>query len=110
MQDVVDQQMKSQGQRPAMQLVMGGKFAQQIICKNVNFRSEKEEDFYQVTAQFDTPLAVVLTRAESVSVAKNDLQGTYPKTRNKPSTHCLGNSKSRNKLVAELYVLNSYPF
>ena len=47
-QDLVDQQMKLQGQKPAMQLVMGGKFAQQIICKNVNFRSEKEEDFYQV--------------------------------------------------------------
>ena len=31
-----------------MQLVMGGKFAQQIICRSVAYRSEKEEDFYQV--------------------------------------------------------------
>ena len=31
-----------------MQAVMGGTFAQQIICRSVNYRSEKEEDFYQV--------------------------------------------------------------
>lgn len=47
-QDLVDQQMRALGAPPAMQTVMGGKFAQQIICRTVNFRSEKEEDFYQV--------------------------------------------------------------
>ena len=31
-----------------MQAVMGGKFAQQIICRSVSYRSEKEEDFFQV--------------------------------------------------------------
>ncbi len=31
-----------------MQAVIGGKFAQQIICKGVPYRSEKEEEFYQV--------------------------------------------------------------
>ena len=31
-----------------MQMVMGGKFAQQIICRSHAYRSEKEEDFYQV--------------------------------------------------------------
>lgn len=41
--------MKILGRKPAMQLVMGGKFAQQIICKSVAFRSEKEEDFYQAS-------------------------------------------------------------
>lgn len=40
--------MRALGAPPAMQTVMGGKFAQQIICRTVNFRSEKEEDFYQV--------------------------------------------------------------
>ena len=31
-----------------MQAVIGGKFAQQIICRGVPYRSEKEEEFYQV--------------------------------------------------------------
>jgi hypothetical protein len=50
LQDLVDQQMRDLGVPPAMQTVMGGKFSVQIICRNVNFRSEKEEDFYQVVA------------------------------------------------------------
>ena len=30
-----------------MQAVLGGKFAQQIICRNLPYRSEKHEDFFQ---------------------------------------------------------------
>ena len=30
-----------------MQEVMGGTFAQQIICRSVPHRSEKDEEFYQ---------------------------------------------------------------
>ena len=48
MQDLIDQQMQDTKQKPVMQLVMGGKFAQQIICKGLPYKSEKEEDFYQV--------------------------------------------------------------
>ena len=48
LQDLVDQQMRDNKEKPVMQLVMGGKFAQQIICRSVAYRSEKEEDFYQV--------------------------------------------------------------
>ena len=48
MQDLIDQQMQDTRQKPVMQLVMGGKFAQQIICKGLPYKSEKAEDFYQV--------------------------------------------------------------
>ncbi len=48
MQDLVDQHLRERKQTPAMQAVMGGTFAQQIICRSVPYRSEKEEDFYQV--------------------------------------------------------------
>ena len=44
----MDQHLRGRKETPAMQAVMGGTFAQQIICKSVNYRSEKEEDFYQV--------------------------------------------------------------
>lgn len=38
LQDCVDQHMISTGQMPAMQHVLGGRFAQQIICSDVDFR------------------------------------------------------------------------
>jgi hypothetical protein len=41
--------LKSSGQTPAIQAVMGGKFAQQIICKGVDYASEREEEFYQIS-------------------------------------------------------------
>ena len=44
----MDQHLRERKETPAMQAVMGGTFAQQIICKSVSYRSEKEEDFYQV--------------------------------------------------------------
>ena len=50
LQDLVDQHLREHKETPAMQAVMGGTFAQQIICKSVSYRSEKEEDFYQVGA------------------------------------------------------------
>ena len=49
MQDTVDQYLRDRQLAPVMQAVMGGKFAQQIICASVNFRSEKEEEFYQAS-------------------------------------------------------------
>lgn len=47
-QDLIDQHMRDNTGKPVMQLVMGGKFAQQIICKGLPYKSEKEEEFYQV--------------------------------------------------------------
>jgi len=49
LQDCVDSHLSCSRQTPAMQYVMGGRFAQQIICKDVNYRSELEEDFYQIS-------------------------------------------------------------
>ena len=50
--------MNDNKEKPVMQLVMGGKFAQQIICKGLPFKSEKEEDFYQVTDLYKSPDAI----------------------------------------------------
>lgn len=47
-QDTADQYLRDRKLPPVLQAVIGGKFAQQIICKGVPYRSEKEEDFYQV--------------------------------------------------------------
>ncbi|KAK9822778.1 hypothetical protein WJX74_007862 [Apatococcus lobatus] len=49
LQDLVDQHLRDTKQQPVMQSVMGGKFAQQIICKGVPFRSEKVEEFFQMS-------------------------------------------------------------
>lgn len=48
-QDFVDQHLISSGQQPAIKPVMGGRFVQQIICRGVDFTSEREEDFYQIS-------------------------------------------------------------
>lgn len=48
MQDTADQYLRDRRLPPVLQAVIGGKFAQQIICRGVPYRSEKEEDFYQV--------------------------------------------------------------
>ena len=45
----MDSHLRSTGQPAAMQEVMGGKFAAQIICKDVPYRSEREEEFYQIS-------------------------------------------------------------
>ena len=47
-QDTADQYLRDRRLPPVMQAVIGGKFAQQIICRGVPYRSEKEEEFYQV--------------------------------------------------------------
>ncbi|KAK9820599.1 hypothetical protein WJX72_012157 [[Myrmecia] bisecta] len=49
LQDLVDQHLRDRKEPPALQTVIGGKFAQQIICRSVPFRSEKEEKFYQIS-------------------------------------------------------------
>jgi hypothetical protein len=49
LQDSIDQHLKSSGQMPAIQAVVGGKFAQQIICKGIDYTSEREEEFYQIS-------------------------------------------------------------
>lgn len=48
LQDTADQYLRDRNLPPVLQAVIGGKFAQQIICRGVPYRSEKEEDFYQV--------------------------------------------------------------
>lgn len=48
MQDTADQYLRDRRLDPVLQAVIGGKFAQQIICKGVPYQSEKEEEFYQV--------------------------------------------------------------
>jgi hypothetical protein len=40
LQDLVDFSLMSSGQTPALQLVLGGMFVQQIICKDVEYRQE----------------------------------------------------------------------
>ena len=58
MQDLVDQHLRDNREHAAMQEVMGGIFAQQIICRSVPHRSEKDEEFYQASsesAQQDLP-------------------------------------------------------
>ena len=44
----MDQHLRDNKEHAAMQEVMGGTFAQQIICRSVPHRSEKDEEFYQV--------------------------------------------------------------
>ncbi|GFR40524.1 hypothetical protein Agub_g1093, partial [Astrephomene gubernaculifera] len=51
LQDAVDSHLRSTGQPPAMQAVMGGKFAAQVICRDVPYRSEREEEFYQISVE-----------------------------------------------------------
>lgn len=48
-QDLVDQHLRDLKQTPVMQSAIGGKFTQQIICRSVDYKSEKDEDFYQVS-------------------------------------------------------------
>ena len=43
----MDQHLRDNKEHAAMQEVMGGTFAQQIICRSVPHRSEKDEEFYQ---------------------------------------------------------------
>jgi hypothetical protein len=49
LQDYVDQHLISSRQLPAIQRVMGGRFVQQVICRGHDFKSEREEDFYQIS-------------------------------------------------------------
>lgn len=49
LQDFVDQHLSSTGQPPAIKPVMGGTFVQQIICQGVDYTSEREEEFYQIS-------------------------------------------------------------
>lgn len=48
-QDLVDQHLRDNKEHAAMQEVMGGTFAQQIICRSIPHRSEKDEEFYQAS-------------------------------------------------------------
>lgn len=49
LQDFVDQHLTSTGEPPAIKPVMGGTFVQQIICRGVDYTSEREEEFYQIS-------------------------------------------------------------
>ena len=51
LQDFVDQHLRASGHEAAIQSVVGGTFAQQIICRDprTDYRSEREEDFYQIS-------------------------------------------------------------
>eukprot|EP00878_Enallax_costatus_P032819 GHUV01036113.1.p1 GENE.GHUV01036113.1~~GHUV01036113.1.p1 ORF type:complete len:104 (-),score=21.42 GHUV01036113.1:259-570(-) len=48
-QDFVDQHLISTGEQPAIKPVMGGTFVQQIICRGVEYTSERVEEFYQIS-------------------------------------------------------------
>lgn len=67
MQDTADQYLRDRKLPPVMQAVIGGKFAQQIICRGVPYRSEKEEEFYQVLLR--CMCKSWLTHAQSVSIS-----------------------------------------
>ena len=59
LQDIADQYLRDRSLTPVLQAVIGGKFAQQIICKGLPYRSEKEEEFYQVQKPLDMRIANV---------------------------------------------------
>ena len=48
-QDTVDQHLRDAQLPPVMQAQFGGTLATRIICRGVPYRSEKDEDFVQVT-------------------------------------------------------------
>ena len=56
-QDIADQYLRDRRLTPVLQAVIGGKFAQQIICKGLPYRSEKEEEFYQVLQPLNPQVA-----------------------------------------------------
>lgn len=58
-QDIADQYLRDRSLTPVLQGVIGGKFAQQIICKGLPYRSEKEEEFYQVPQPLDAQIAIM---------------------------------------------------
>lgn len=45
----MDTHLRSTSQVPAMCAVLGGRFAQQIICREGPYRSEREEEFLQIS-------------------------------------------------------------
>ncbi|KAI8477153.1 MAG: hypothetical protein J3K34DRAFT_455469 [Monoraphidium minutum] len=47
--DCVDSHLQSARCTPALQSVMGGRFAQQVICRGLPYRSEREEEFLQIS-------------------------------------------------------------
>ena len=57
----MDQHLRDNREHAAMQEVMGGTFAQQIICRSVQHRSEKDEEFYQAS-----PAMLVAALCESL--------------------------------------------
>ena len=60
MQDIADQYLRDRRSTPVLQAVIGGKFAQQIICKGLPYRSEKEEEFYQVLQLLNTQVLTLV--------------------------------------------------
>lgn len=60
-QDIADQYLRDRRSTPVLQAVIGGKFAQQIICKGLPYRSEKEEEFYQVQQLLNTKILAWLS-------------------------------------------------
>jgi len=49
LQDLVDQHLSDTRQLQVMKTTMGGKFAQQVICRGVSYRSETEQDFMGIS-------------------------------------------------------------
>lgn len=45
----MDSHLQRVGCTPALSSVMGGGFAQQVICKGLPYRSEREEEFLQIS-------------------------------------------------------------
>jgi len=48
-QDGVDAHMRSVGSPLAMSAVLGGTFAQQVICREGPYRSERDDEFLQIS-------------------------------------------------------------
>ena len=59
LQDIADQYLRDRSLTPVLQAVIGGKFAQQIICTGLPYRSEKEEEFYQVMKPLNMQIASI---------------------------------------------------
>lgn len=45
----MDSHLRSVRQPAVLQSSMGGRFVQQIICRDIEYRSEREEEFYQIS-------------------------------------------------------------
>jgi len=97
-QDLIDQHMRDNQGKPVMQLVMGGKFAQQIICRGLPYKSEKEEEFYQVDNRSTSLLSHQQTGSESRNLITEGLRNHRHHGGNNLNDLCTAKSRQQRSL------------